>query len=206
VYSTAISPDARVYAVGQVGTERIDFWDLESGRYLGARPRDPNDFIGTPHLFSRDGKTLLSKVWPNEIRIIDMTTPQKPYKPLRYKSWTRAVACSPDGGTIAVAGDDHLIHVIERNTLQEMATLRGQSQGVVGLAFSPDGRTIASCGDGGIIKLWSLPAAREVATLVTGPEFLEFIAFSTDGNSLICAAARVHQFRVPSLAEIDAPH
>ncbi len=47
----------------------------------------------------------------------------------------------------------------------EVATLKGHTDGVYSVAFSPDGKYLASGSDDKKVKLWSFESQREVATL-----------------------------------------
>src|SRR5207253_9356635 len=66
----------------------------------------------------------------------------------------RAVAVSPDGKTLATAGDDRTVRLWELETGQLLRTLEGHGAQVRSLAFCPDGKTLASGGWDGSVKLW----------------------------------------------------
>jgi hypothetical protein len=51
---------------------------------------------------------------------------------------------SPDGRTLATAGDDKTIHIWEMATGKERTRLLGHTSGVLSLGFSPDGKRLAS--------------------------------------------------------------
>jgi WD40 repeat protein len=54
------------------------------------------------------------------------------------------LAFSPDARTLAVAGQDRVISLVDVVTYRPTITLTGHSGGVNRVAFSPDGRTLAS--------------------------------------------------------------
>lgn len=94
-------------------------------------------------------------------------------------------AFSQDANTLAIAGEDGRVTVLDLASGQERATLAGDSGGVVtDLVFSPDGEILAGVAQG-TITLWNLASGQERATLagdfgglVTG------LAFSPDGKTL----------------------
>lgn len=66
-----------------------------------------------------------------------------------------ALACSPDGRTIATGCVDGSLRLWHRHTGIKLAELVPSGPQVIGLAFSPDGRCLASCDHSGDVRLWS---------------------------------------------------
>ncbi len=87
---------------------------------------------------------------------------------------------SPDERTLAVAGADATVQLLDVPGGQLRATLSGHDVGLTTVAFSPDGRTLASLADPWL-KLWHLPTLREVGSYRTGGDHL---LFSPDGDRL----------------------
>jgi len=120
-----------------------------------------------------------------------------------------AIAWSPDGSALAVAGEDHTVQLCDPNTRRLVRELAGHKHAVTAVAFAPDGRTLAS-GDGRTIKLWHAATGRELFTLFRDLQFGEsllWLAFTPDATRLLAGdgVGRLTTYFAPPLAEADAP-
>ena len=143
------------------------------------------------------------------------------------KVW--AVAFSPDGQTLASAGDFAGIHLWDLTTMSPVhgtielkSTLAASTARVEGLAFSPDGQTLAVAtgrSDGEAIHLWDLRTQQIKETLIAVGVPVRKVAFSPDGQMI--AAGAGHTFggrnvllwkrgplslaKIPHSVELDGP-
>ncbi len=95
-----------------------------------------------------------------------------------------AVAYSPDGTTLASAGDDAVIRLRDLVSGRLVAQLEGHGDTVSCLAFSADGRTLASGSYDRTVKLWDVAARRLKTTLSGHTNWVFSVAFAPDGASL----------------------
>jgi WD40 repeat protein len=98
-----------------------------------------------------------------------------------------AVCLHPDGDILAVAGDDHLVHLWDLSSERATETLRGHADWVTALAFSPDGSRLASAANDGEIRFWNLSSASSVGVLAGAGQAVTDLAWAY-GGALLAAA------------------
>ena len=153
-------------------------------------------FVG-PLAFSKDGRSLIGVVngtwslnWNDPlsslgtVKVWNATT-GKVRKTLSGPSvWLRTISVSPDGSTLAVAGDSPLIELWNIHTGKRAGILNGHTHNVGTVKFAPSGNLLASANDEGEIRLWNLarrPTRPQIA--VDRPAAYD-LCFSPDGRSL----------------------
>jgi WD40 repeat protein len=102
---------------------------------------------------------------------------------LRHPDIIHDLDFSPDGRTLASAGDEGVVRIWDVATGKQILKLPGHQGGAHAAAFSPDGKTLAS-GDHGTVRLWDLFTAREVRQFVGHDERVLYTQFSRDGEML----------------------
>jgi WD40 repeat protein/DNA-binding SARP family transcriptional activator len=90
------------------------------------------------------------------------------------------------GKPVLLEAEEALHRAVMTSRLQ--FTLRGHSNGVVGIAFSPDGRRIATTSRDQTAKVWDAATGQEILTLSGHTGQLFSIAYSPDGKRLATAS------------------
>ena len=204
VESVAFSPDGKTLAADS-SDSTVWLWNLTDPAHptrLGQPLTGLNAADGVSSVaFSPDGKTLAAggydsvgngdgTVW--RWNLTDPAHPARLGQPLTGPvGGVASVAFSPDGKTLAAAGDNNTVW---RWNLTDPAhparlgqPLTGPGGGVSSVAFSPDGKTLAA-GSYGTVWRWNLTDPAHPARLgqpLTGPGgFVDSVAFSPDGKTL----------------------
>jgi WD40 repeat protein/beta-lactamase regulating signal transducer with metallopeptidase domain len=105
----------------------------------------------------------------------------------RGRAVVLALAYSPDGSTLASAGDDAVVLLRDVASGGVLGRLQGHTDAVSCLAFSPDGKTLATGSYDQTVRLWDVPSRRARATLAGHTNWVFSVAFSPDGKVLASA-------------------
>jgi WD40 repeat protein/mono/diheme cytochrome c family protein len=89
---------------------------------------------------------------PKNMKIADDTTLIRKLE--RQNGMIAALAWSPDGSRIAVAGAAPEVNVYNADTGTRVSACTGHSAGIYSVAFSPDGATLATAGFDGTVRLY----------------------------------------------------
>ena len=89
---------------------------------------------------------------PKNMKIADDTTLIRKLE--RQNGAIAALAWSPDGRRIAVAGAAPEVNVYDAETGARVAACKGHAAGIYTVAFSPDSATLATAGFDGMVRLY----------------------------------------------------
>lgn len=192
VKALAFAPDGAVLASGSMD-KVIKFWDPASGERrpitFAKQKRDIDVLVFTP-----TGDVLVSvlgygkgAVGSEQLVFWDPRTGEAMARLPGHAALPLALACAPDGKTLATADKEGTVKLWDLATRTELATLRGHQGEVWGLAFSPDGKSLATAGRDREVRLWNVQA-REVRQVLAGhTHHVRSVAFSPDGRLLASA-------------------
>ena len=99
----------------------------------------------------------------------------------------RSAAFSPDGGRVAVVGDDGVGHLFSVPGCRLLATLQAHSGPILHVAWSPDGRQIVTSGKDGTAIAWDAGSGRLSFKLTGHAGAVNHAAYSPDGRRIVTA-------------------
>ena len=154
-----------LWTVGPLATfvERVDGSDrvplLVAGQELTFLEGWDTDGNHTDVSFSPDGN-LLAAVRPGVHEGVLVHDVDSGVPVVELLSGTRAeelhyaVAFSPDGRRLAVAGTDRVVNLFETTSWELVTRLEGHHAYIKDVAWSPDGATLATASGDGTVRLW----------------------------------------------------
>lgn len=119
--------------------------------------------------FSTDGFTLASAGY-REVKLWQRPRTKLVGELATGAAQPTAVAASPDGSLLAIAGGNGAIHIVRRSDGQTLATLVGHEGRIAALRFSADGGQLVSIAADRSLRSWSVASGAPVGQLGLGFE------------------------------------
>jgi WD40 repeat protein len=197
----SFSPNGKILAICRNADrtrqgDRIDLWDVGSGKKLHSLVSA--GFHGPSLLFfSPDGTKFASaggNLWggDNIIRVWDVTQGKEILPFTGHGSPISSVAISPNGNTVATAGQDGVIHLWERSSGRNLLRIEGQRGRRRQVSFSSDGQRVIQWGtlDPGTLRIWDSRTGQPLTQLEPQSPEAYWTAVSDSGNTALSVEYR----------------
>jgi WD40 repeat protein len=196
VRALAMSPDGNLLAGGGDGAA-IQLWSLPDGK-PGTKLQDHTDWV-LCLAFSPDGKWLASGGQDSTVRLWDVAAgeklrdlPVKPMPPPKVppdRVAVSALAFSPDGKQLALAGADGVIHLLQVADAKPLRSLTGHASSVTGLAYHPSGTLLVSASKDRTVRLWNPATGQALKSLEGHTAWVQGVALLEQGTRLASVGA-----------------
>ena len=206
VNALAISRDGRFVLSGGGSDGMVKLWDVQAHKELRSIAAHAGGVLSVA--FSADGRLALSGgcdahgtnpyyCGTGSMKLWDAATGKEVRKFAARDTEVRAVAFSPDGGSVLSGGCrewdakngttciEGTVRLWDAASGEQLRSLRGHSERVMTVAFSPDGRTILSGSYDSTLKQWDAATGRELHTLSGHKSGVYAAAFSPDGRMVL---------------------
>ena len=185
VIFVGFSPDGKTLVTGSYDNT-VKLWDATIGS-LKNTIIEPGIIGVSSVAFSPKDAILAVGGYSNTIRLWDLEKKTCIRTFNGHKGNVPSIAFSPDGNTLATAGDasDSTIMLWDLRAAKHRTTIKEHTSAVTCLTYSPDGKTIASGGRHGDGYLWDAQTGKHKATLKEHYDDMQFITYTSDGNTII---------------------
>ncbi len=177
----------KLVTAGDDATVRI--WSAADGTLLTVLDRLPSPAVNAQ--FTPDGRDVIAAARDGTLVRWDATTGRRratcraPHPD--DAKWVEAMAISPQGTTLALAGQNSLVLLYDLSQGGLAAVTRpmaGMSTTGLCLAFAPDGRSLAATGRLGVHAFLYDPATGKTQFVLEGSTTTYTLAFAPDGRTL----------------------
>jgi WD40 repeat protein len=136
--------------------------------------------------FSGDGKSIIASDYYSGVHIWDADEGIEVRRFFTDDYYCHRLAISPDGKTLAVAGGNLTVWLVDPTTGRQFGSLPDQRQQIGQLLFSPDSSLLAMIDGYEKVRVFDVATRRLVKT-VTFETNIGHVAFSSDGKLLACS-------------------
>jgi len=117
-----------------------------------------------------------------------------------HRLW--ALAFSPDGASLAVAGEGSAVELLDRRTLLPQIRFSAGPKGVRDIAFLEGGAAVAAACNDGTVRVWDVKGKRTELPIACHARQIFSMAFTSDG-SRIATASEDHSVAIREIAGGD---
>jgi WD40 repeat protein len=185
VVSLAFSPDNKLVSSGSYdGTARI--WSLDTWESKAVFSEGKGKVYAAE--FAANGTRLITISEDAKLRVWDLQTKSLVHI-FDETALAEALAVYPDGKTVALGDDEHMVRIVDLDTGEPVRRLEDHTGKVNAVAISADGRILLSGSDDHTARLWDSRTGTWLQTLGSRTNDVYTLTFSEDGQSALAGYA-----------------
>ncbi len=187
VRGISLSPDGRTMATCAMDGS-IKLWDVTRHALMRTLYASADNSVNQA-AWSPDGLHIAGAIGPMDSTavVFDTASVAPQLRLTGHSGGLWSIAWTPDGTTIATAGDDGTVRFWNDSSGVSIAVATGHVGRVTSIAISPDGRTLASASVDQTVRLWSVPSGDPIGVLRGHAGPVNGVAFTPDGSHVVSA-------------------
>jgi RNA polymerase sigma factor (sigma-70 family) len=197
--SVTLLGDGKTLATYSPADRSLRRWNMSTGAELGHLKVAKTGEYVLAVAVTGDGKSMAAGGYTYGkaagiqplLFLADAATGRRLHSLPGHRSTVRALALSPDGKTLASAGDGGNIYLWDVATGKERCHSEGPKGAIGALAFSPDGKVLGSVGNGPndrSLRLWDAVTGKLIHRIKRGHCDISSLHFSPDGRTVAVAS------------------
>jgi WD40 repeat protein len=167
--AVAVAPDGKTLVASGFDGAMVHF-DIATSKELRKLPGEQRTTVSLAlthdgkKLYSRSMSTGVIREWDlaeaKELRQISSDPPKQLMG--RAAAGQVQVSVSPDGKTLALAGDGHVIQFIDLTTGKAMTATGGHRDTVIAVGYTADGKEVVTRGNDNQVRRWDAATGKEI--------------------------------------------
>lgn len=175
-----ITPDGQKLIVGAL--KEVALWDIASGRRL--RVYTSAEQVVNEIRFDATAEYFYAGCADGRVRRWSVESSEPMAEAMIDTGGVYDLNLSPDGLSLAVAGDTGTVAVVDALTLGSIRRFLGHQGPVFGITFHPSGQRLVSAGADRSIRVWDRASGSELIALREHRRAIQHVQFSPDGETL----------------------
>jgi WD40 repeat protein len=159
-YGSSYGPDGELLALGHVGGI-VKIWNALTGKLIFSSPKQALPI--TTVAADRGGRWLAWISNGPALQAWDRAAEKIAWSASIEQGPVTGLAYNADGSRLAWGGADGIVHVLEADTGQHVASLGNTGSAITGVAFHPRQNLLATIDRIGTFRIWDTPAQKKIA-------------------------------------------
>lgn len=180
VFGLALSADGNAMVTSDQADGSLTVYDIRTGK--SSERITENSFLVA---ISESGGTMVSRSQVDgRIRIWNVATRRETMTLDVDRAWTAALAITRDGTTVALAGDDHIVRMIDVRVGRETTRFTAKSR-IDTIAFAASGAWLAISHGTETMGLWDCRTGTQIGSLTDRTSTVHAVGVAEDDSQLV---------------------